>query len=482
MSFYLDEKIKNIFPEESIYKMPGGYSYFSGLNLPSFIKDWLIKKFTNVNDEVDEEGLNHFLEEHLPGKDSNITGNLIQGHTITILARIIVEVNIASGEYRFGLPDLGIKTKDGKISKAVIRANPNLGEGEFWGIVTLEYRERDEEKVLSRGYIEMTGFQAFKPYSANYEYYKEARKEFTVDEWIDFLIASMEYNPSSESFDSLDTKLLFLSRLLVFVEPNLNLIELAPKGTGKSYVFNNLSKYGWQISGGKVTRAKLFYNMSTQTPGIIANYDFISMDEIKTISFDNPSELQGALKNYLEQGSFTVGKSKQVSSCGLILLGNIDLSQDKKPVNRRYFDELPEVFHDPALVDRFHGFLEGWKLPRLNNGMFFRGYSLNVEYFSEVLNSMRSDPIYMTVADALLHFPSNSDARDSKAIKRLCSGYLKLLFPNVKRPEDISPEDFYNYCFVPAFEKRAIIRQQLCIMDPEFKPEMPNVKVRGYND
>ena len=157
MSFYLDEKIKNIFPEESIYKMPGGYSYFSGLNLPSFIKDWLIKKFTNVNDEVDEEGLNHFLEEHLPGKDSNITGNLIQGHTITILARIIVEVNIASGEYRFGLPDLGIKTKDGKISKAVIRANPNLGEGEFWGIVTLEYRERDEEKVLSRGYIEMTG-------------------------------------------------------------------------------------------------------------------------------------------------------------------------------------------------------------------------------------------------------------------------------------------------------------------------------------
>ena len=153
---------------------------------------------------------------------------------------------------------MGIKTKDGKISPAVIRANPNLGEGEFWGIVTLEYRERDEEKILSRGYIEMTGYQAFKPYSANYEYYKEARSQFKTNEWIDFLIASMEYNPTSESFDSLDTKLLFLSRLLVFVEPNLNLIELAPKGTGKSYVFNNLSKYGWQISGGKVTRAKLF--------------------------------------------------------------------------------------------------------------------------------------------------------------------------------------------------------------------------------
>lgn len=482
MSFYLDEKIKNVFPEESIYKKPGGYSYFSGLNLPSFIKDWLIKKFTDVNDVIDEESLMLFLEKHLPGKNSNISGRLIQGETLTILARIIVEVNIASGEYRFGLPDLGIKTKDGKISPYVVRSNPNLGEGELWGIVTLEYRERDEEKVLSRGFIEMTGYQAFKPYNANFEYFKEARKEFSINEWIDFIIASMEYNPTSESFDSIDTKMLFLSRLLVFVEPNLNIIELAPKGTGKSYVFNNLSKYGWQISGGKVTRAKLFYNMSTQTPGIISNYDFISMDEIKTISFDNPSELQGALKNYLEQGTFTVGKSKQASNCGLILLGNIDLSQDRKPISRRYFDELPEVFHDPALIDRFHGFIEGWKLPRLNNGMFFKGYSLNVEYLSEVFNSMRSDPTYMTIANSLLIFPSNSDARDSKAIKRLCSGYLKLLFPNVKKVDDITPDDFYNYCFVPAFEKRAIIRQQLCIMDQEFKPEMPNVKVRGYND
>ena len=95
---------------------------------------------------------------------------------------------------------------------------------------------------------------------------------------------------------------------------------------------------------------------------------------------------------------------------------------------------------------------------------------------------MRDDPIYMTVADELLAFPSNSDARDTKAIKRLCSGYLKLLFPNVKSPDDISPEDFYNYCFMPSFEKRAIIRKQLALMDPEYGVTMPNVKVKGYND
>ena len=107
----------------------------------------------------------------------------------------------------------------------------------------------------------------------------------------------MEYNPNSSSFESLDQKLLFLTRLLVFVEPNLNMIELAPKGTGKSYIFNNLSKYGWQISGGRITRAKLFYDMSKNTRGIIPSYEVVSLDEVKTISFDNPEEIQGALKN-----------------------------------------------------------------------------------------------------------------------------------------------------------------------------------------
>lgn len=479
MSFYLDNKIKDVFPEESIYKKPGGYNYFAGLNLPSYIKDWLIKKFTKSDDSIDEDDLRYFLEQHLPNKENNIRGRLVNHETLTVLARILIEIDIAKGEYRFGLPDLGIKTSEGKIAVSVRRDHPDLGEGEVWGVVTLEYRDRDEDKANSRGYIEMTGYQTFKPYDANYEYYKQARNEFTISEWIDFLIASMEYNPSSPSFDSINKKLLFLSRLLVFVEPNLNLVELAPKGTGKSYVFTNLSKYGWQISGGKVTRAKLFYDMTRQTPGIITNYDFVSMDEVKTISFDNPSELQGAMKNYLENGNFTVGKSKQESSCGLILLGNIDLGADKIPISRRYFDDLPAVFHDTALIDRFHGFLEGWKLPRLNNGMFFKGYSLNVEYFSEVLHSLRRDPDYMTVVGKMLVFPQNADARDTKAIKRMCAAYMKLLFPNVKKAEDMDPKLFYDYCFWPAYEKRSIIRKQLSIMDPEFSDEMPDVKVRG---
>lgn len=475
----LDQKISELFSEESIYKSPGVYSCFSGINIPSFIKDWLLKKYSNYNNEINYDGIYSFLNNHLMTKDSNIKGRLLLNERIKLLARIIIEVDVRNGIYRFGIPDLGIKTSEGQIGEYLVRNNPELHEGEVWGMVTLAYNH--DESSFS-GFIEMVDFRPFKPYIPNVEYYREARKNFSIDEWINFMIANMEYNPNSLSFDSLDTKLMFLSRLLVFVEPNLNMIELAPKGTGKSYIFNNLSKHGWMLSGGKVTRAKLFYDIGRQQPGLICNYDFIAMDEIKTISFDNPSELQGALKGYLEQKTFSVGNVKQTSSCGLILLGNIDLTKDRLPKNTVYFDELPNMFKESALLERFHGLIEGWKLPRITEDMKLDGYSLNVEYFSEILTLLRTKSAFMTVVDDYLVYPGNSDLRDIKAIKLMCAGYLKILFPNVEKMSDIQPSDFFTYCFLPAFRKREIIRHQLSIMDPEYKDIMPDVKVRGYND
>ena len=474
MNFYLNEKIKTVFPEESILKSQTK-NPLGGLAIPSFIKDWLVKKFTNIKGELDVTGMLAFCDEHLPKKGTDIKARLLQRESITLLSRFTIEIDIKGDCFRFGLPDLGIKTSNGIIAPQVIRNNPKITDGDIWGIGKLRYA-KDE---YDRGYISLESLTPFKPYEPNLQYYKEARRQFSTEEWIDFLIADMEYNPEAEGFNSLSTKLLFLSRLLVFVENNINLVELAPKGTGKSYVFNNLSKHGWQISGGKITRAKLFYDMAKQMPGLFANFDFLAMDEIKTISFENPSELQGALKNYLEQGTYTVGNTKTTSSCGLILLGNIALTSDKQPVSPRYFEELPDVFSkDTALIDRFHGFLEGWKLPRLTSGSFFEGYSLNLEYFSEILSALRSEMKYAAIVEDKLIIPEKADARDVKAIKKLCSGYLKLLFPQVEKATDISAADFRSYCFEPAFSKRAIIRRQLCLMDPEFSPSMPAIKVK----
>ena len=472
----LDKKISELFPEESMHKTPDRYSLFSGVNVPSFIKDWLIKRFTKNGDEVDKEGLYRFIEKHIPTKDSNIRSRLISGETIQILARIIFESDIKSGEFRFQIPDIGIKSGEGIVSPFLMREKNLLKEGENWGIITMEYVPKEGNQ---KGYAEMVKFKPFRPYKPDFDYYCKAREKFTIEEWIDFLISCMEYNPNSSNFCSLEQKLLFISRLLVFVEPNLNMVELAPKGTGKSYIFNNLSKYGWQISGGKVTRAKLFYDMSRNTPGIIPSYEFVSLDEIKTISFDNPEEIQGALKNYLEQGVFTVGKSKLTSLAGLILLGNIDLDSNRQPINKAYFNELPEAFQDHALIDRFHGFIEGWYLPRISEDMKLNGYSLNVEYFSEILSHMRTTSLYSGIVKDMLLVPKNADTRDTNAIIKLASGYLKLLFPNVKNTNDISYDDFMTYCFLPAFHKRSIIRSQLAIVDPEYTDVMPNIEVKN---
>ena len=474
----LDKKIRDIFPEEAIYKTPMRYNMFAGVNLPSFIRDWLIKRYSDERENVDKDALFAFLNKHIPTKDSDIKSRLIKGETIQILVRVIVESDLKAGIFKFSIPDIGIKSNEGRVNEFVMRSQKGgMKEGENWGIVTLEYVRPEEG---DKGYAELIKFKPFKPYSPDIDYYFEARKRFSITEWIDFIIRCMEYNPNSSQFESYTQKLLFVSRLLVFCEPNLNLIELAPKGTGKSYIFNNLSKYGWMISGGKVTRAKLFYDMASNKPGIIPNYEFVSMDEIKTIVFGNQEELQGALKGYLENGSFTMGQAKQTSTAGFILLGNIELDAHKMPINKHYFQELPSVFHDTALLDRFHGMIEGWYLPRITEDLKLEGYSLNVEYFSEILSMQRKMSKYATIVTDMLEIPKNADTRDTTAIIRLATGYMKLLFPHVKSIRDITKEEFELYCFKPAYEKRKIVRTQLSIADMEYSSKMPKIKVRDF--
>jgi ATP-dependent Lon protease len=306
-------------------------------------------------------------------------------------------------------------------------------------------------------------------------YYKDSRKSFDLEEWVDLLIRSMEYNP--EGFESFSQKLLFISRLLVFVEPNLNIIELAPKGTGKSYVFNNLTKYGWLISGGVVTRAKLLYDMSRQVPGIITRYDFVAFDEIETIKFSDENELQGALKNYLEAGNFSVGNFKGVSPSGVILLGNLPLTKDKMPIHNEYFYNLPIFFKSSALLDRFHGFIEGWKLPKVHENLKLKGYTLNVEYFSEILHSLRTVPDYSNITEKMLSIPPTAYTRDTNAIKKICTAYLKLLFPHIEDASSINKEEFENLCLLPAKRMRGIIRKQMSIIDSEYSEELPDIQV-----
>ena len=470
----ISNKIRTYFSQVSIYKDPAKTnSIFAGRNLPAFVKDFLLKRYLNVQTgEIDTQGLTQFLNQVIPTDAGMVKDKIVSGQEIVLLARFIIYIDLIKGEKHFAIPDYGIKLSEGIIPEYTYNKHQGeLVDGEKWGIVKLCLIDDNDGK---KKHVQMVDYKPFKPYSSvDVNYLAEARKNFTTSEWIDLLLSAMEYDP--DGFASITQKLEFLTRLLIFAEPRLNVIELAPKGTGKSYVFGNLSKYGWLVSGGKVTRAKLFYDKAKQQNGIIKNHDFTVFDEIQTIVFQESAEIQAALKSYLESGKTTIDNNEFSSECGLMLMGNIPLTEQHRPVSHLYFNSLPENFRESALLDRFHCFIEGWLLPRINNSMVFKGWTINVEYFSEILHAMRTNNTYGLLFDQLVKFEEKADVRDSKAIKRITTGYMKLLFPHWKSVDNVNWDEFETYCLNPAVHRRGVIKEQCHNIDPEFKTQMPEV-------
>ncbi len=470
----IEEKIRTAFSTNAIYKNPAATnSLFVGRNLPSFVKDFILKKFIDSEGHIDQGLLTSFLDSVMPKEP--IKERLRDNSEVTVLARFIVSIDLVKGITRFAIPDMDIKEKEGQIPEYVYSKHKGeLVDGEKWGVIKLCVMPDDDGK---KNHIEMVDYKPFKPYkSVDIQYFQEARKHFTTEEWLDVLLSAMEYD--ADGFESMSQKIEFLTRLLIFLEPRLNVIELAPKGTGKSYVFGNLSKYGWLVSGGKVTRAKLFYDKQKKQNGIIKNHDFTAFDEIQTIVFQEPSEIQAALKSYLESGKTTIDNNEFSSECGLMLMGNIPLTKEKRPVSNLYFNSLPVNFRESALLDRFHCFIEGWHLPRIKTSMIFKGWTVNVEYFSEIMHTLRTQNQYSLLFDELVTFEKEADLRDINAVKRTTTAYLKLLFPHWTKIDDVDLQDFDIYCLQPAIRRRSIIREQIHNIDAEFRTRMPVIELK----
>lgn len=467
----ITEKVQSFLKDVAIYKDSASTnSFFTGRNLPSFVKDFLLRRFSK-GEEVDAGGLALFLKEVMPS--DNIKRQLHEGSEVKLLTRITVNIDLRNNLCRFGIPEHGIKEGEGIIPMRLTTKYPELVDGELWGIIKICLMPNDDGRS---NHVEMVDFRPFKPFSnINVEYFQEARKHFDLDEWVDLLLSSMEYEP--DAFKSMRQKLEFLTRLLIFVEPRLNVIELAPKSTGKSYVFNNISKYGW-LGSGKITRAKMFYDLSKKQPGILMKKDFCVLDEVQTIVMAEPADLQGAFKSYLEQGKVSIADQNLTSECGMMLMGNIALTEQRLPRSVRYFDELPDVFRESALIERFHCFIEGWLLPRIDTSMLYKGWTLNIEYFSEIMHTMRVQNSYGRLYDQLIEYDP-SDMRDFTAIKRIATAYMKLLFPHWLKVEDVNLDDFDTYCLQPAIARRRIIIEQCQLIDPEYSVRMPNIHVKG---
>ncbi|MBP1928936.1 ATP-dependent Lon protease [Methanolinea mesophila] len=474
----LDYKIIDIFPGEAVNKKLTKTGILTSRALPSFVSDWLISKFSH-DEKLETLALQRFLDSYLPDKSKaeEIKFRIKNSRErIKLLTNFRVIPDIRSNEDYLEIPILDIIGKEGSVDASIIDKCPELLNGGMWGVGELIYSPPDKKK--KDGKIVLKEFTPFRPYHANIDYYRQARLKFSSTyEWIDFLLKNMEYDP--EGYSLLDQKIKMISRLLPFVEPRINLIELASKGTGKSYVFGRLSKYGWLVSGGSVSRAQLFYDISRKKRGLITRFDYIALDEIQTITFgSNPDEVIGALKGYLESGQFRIASIPGEADAGFIILGNIPINDLGKPINKNFFESLPPFMREAAFIDRFHGFIEGWKLPRIQVGSIGKGYAINSEFFSEILHSLRTDTISASVVDSILEIPKKSDKRDATAIARMATGFLKLFFPNVRSIDDVNRTEFEEFCFRPAFEMRQIIREQLHRMDEEYSLDMPEISIK----
>ena len=299
---------------------------------------------------------------------------------------------------------------------------------------------------------------------------------FTLEEWIDIVLGAVDYNPLG--YESSTQKLAVLKRLLPFVEKNLNLIELAPPGTGKSYLFGQVSRYGWLVSG-KATRAQLIYNRAKKRDGVVAYKDYVALDEIREADYMRDTEMHSALQQIMENKKYKSDDGHEVNvDAGIVFLGNITGEYMNEYMNM--FTELPEPFHRAPFLDRIHGFIKGWELPRMNNDMKANGWTLNSEYYSSIMHELREDPSYASIVHEMLEFPDKSDTRDTEAIERICTAYMKLLFPHVRSAEDVSLFEFDSYCLQPALEMRSIIRVQMGLVDPkEAGKSVPDIRTKG---
>jgi len=465
----MENKLRECFDDMVVFKDLQKTNFSKDFKLPSFLRDWLLKKFEDENGTFDFNEMTDFIKELLPQKSDWVALKdriIIDNEHVKFIAKISVDINIKNQEVSFALPDFGLDFKETLIEHHVWdEYKKDLVKGkETWGVVELGYRCPDEIQKIP-GKITLISFKDFCPYQVDLDFFKDARAEFSIQEWLDVILGAIDYNASGYKDEY--QKLAMITRLLPFVEKRLNLIELAPKGTGKSYLFGRISRFGWLSSGGVMSRAKMFYDIARRTQGLVCNNDFVALDEVQTISFSDIDEMRAALKGYMESGVFTVGNYEGTADSGIILLGNI--SQERMDEYQDMFQELPSAFHESALIDRFHGFIKGWDIPRMHDDLKICGWALNSEYFCTIMHLLRDDASYRQIVDQLIEVPEASDTRDTEAIKRICTAYLKLLFPNVRSAKDISTREFMRYCLRPASKMRNIIKTQLGILDTEFR-------------
>lgn len=435
----------------------------SGLErLPRYVSEYLVaKKVRHATWKADLAALQGRVRELLPTFEERelLKDKLLRQGEITLIDQVEVKVDLAKGQRWAGIPALD--EPRARIDSALLERHVGLLLGGLWGTVVVAYKPETDGRAPN----EITNFTPFQIGPPDLQAHREARRMFSTDEWIDLVLASSGYNPAA--FSSRRVKLLVLSRLVPLVEKNVNLLELGPRQTGKTFLLRNLSPRVFTLSEGRATPANLFVNLATRAVGILGTRKVVVFDEIAHASFPDEDSTVTMLKDFMESGTFTRGSLSFTSDAGVVLSGNIDVA-DGLPHGRyrHLLEPLPDILEDTAFQDRIHAYLPGWEIPKIGPDSMAAGVGFVTDHFGEVLVRLREESFIDMVRE--IEFLPGLTKRDMTAVERLASGLLKIIHPHGEAARE-ELEELVDL----ASEMRQRIHDQLVKLAPgEFKPRI----------
>lgn len=437
-----------------------------GLPVPTYVLEYLLGQYCASDDEdVINEGIDKVKQviqnNYVHRADAeSVKGLIRESGKHRIIDKVTVVLNEKNDEYQATFANLGLSGVP--IGTDYVRHNPKLLSGNgVWCIITLGYISGENIKVRWE-------IQTLKPIqisNIDLQDYIDQRKNFTTDEWIDFLIHTVGLNPETMNRRE---KFITLARLLPHVENNFNFMELGPKGTGKSHVFQELSPYGVLVSGGDVTSARLFVKIqgNKEILGLVGYWDVVAWDEFEQQKGRNvDAVLIDTMQNYLANKSFNRGKGTHEASASMSFVGNTKHTVPYMLKNSHLFESIPTSFIKGAFLDRMHLYNPGWEIKMLKKNSFSKGYGLITDYIAAVLHTLRNDDRTALLND-YAKFDGSLSERDHLAIRKTFSGMMKLIHPDGKITDEEAKEiiDF-------AAEGRKRVKDQLYIIDSTFCAE-----------
>ena len=437
-----------------------------GANVPVFVLEYLLGKYCASSDPVaiqmGMDVVNKTLADSYvsPDEATRAQAKLKDKGRHTFIDKVSVRLVASEDKYWATLANFGDKYVHIPESFMRRKEYERIVQGDIWAQLELEYYFDDAATGRKSPFI----IREIKPIQVSSFDPAElvaARPRFTRDEWLDLVLRSIGIDPAyleklsdDDPQKSLRLKLLFMLRLIPMVEAHFNLIELGPRGTGKSFIYREISPYTILISGGGTTTANLFYNMSTQKVGLVGLWDVVAFDEVAGVGFKEKDGIQ-ILKDYMESGSFVRGKEVIPANASMVFVGNLNKPVDFLVRTHHLFEPLPEAMQDAALIERLHCYLPGWEMPKMDPAMLTSHYGFIVDYLAEAFRWLRKEN-FTELVDRPFAFGAHLNKRDDTAVRRCVSGLLKILHPDKGHTQD----ELATYLDL-AMETRRRVKEQL---------------------